>query len=129
MVVPVRVLMSLLSLSILILHACSFQEENVEGANKSNYKEVTFKVCIVKESGVIRRKMMLNCFKGSHEFATSSMKIQSGTRKLQEKNTPNVKDELQENVGNFVPEEKDVSGYVAFNADYRGPKRHPPKNN
>ncbi|GAA0154322.1 hypothetical protein LIER_12338 [Lithospermum erythrorhizon] len=124
MVVPVRVLMSLLSLSILILHACSFQEENVEGANKSNYKE-----CIVKESGVIRRKMMLNCFKGSHEFATSSMKIQRGTRKLQEKNTPNVKDELQENVGNFVPEEKDVSGYVAFNADYRGPKRHPPKNN
>lgn len=26
-------------------------------------------------------------------------------------------------------EEKNVSGFVAFNADYHGPRHHPPKNN
>lgn len=29
----------------------------------------------------------------------------------------------------LVSEEEDVSGFVAFNADYHSPRHHPPKNN
>ncbi|GAA0161706.1 hypothetical protein LIER_39281 [Lithospermum erythrorhizon] len=98
--------------------------DNVEAA-RSNYKE-----SIIKENGVVgsRRMMMLNHFKNSLVFETNSINVQGGTRKLQGMTTLHVNEE-QDNVGNLVPEEKDMAGYVAFSADYKGPRHHPPKNN
>ncbi|XAR65328.1 hypothetical protein NMG60_11009413 [Bertholletia excelsa] len=97
-------------------HACQQQHwEGILGAAWNN-KYWGRKAMMIKDIKKLQRMKVKDTSSG-----TSTSKITSNYSSLEHEK------EKDKNV--HQSEEVDAQGFVAFNADYRGPRHHPPKNN
>ncbi|KAK4357959.1 hypothetical protein RND71_023569 [Anisodus tanguticus] len=117
MLVPIRVL-TLLMLLILIAQSLSSHTSSYQGSTVAT-KRCNF---VPNREGNIDG---VHALSGRKLAYTEEMKenITIEENKQQQKSTANVKGrEMNE-------EKKTIDGYVAFTADYKSPRHHPPKNN